>query len=70
MDTERKWDLLLDAAQSVGQFPVNLRDMGVDFYSCTGHKWLLGGWGTGMLYVKDEWIDKLVKVAEKEAKAQ
>jgi len=47
------------AAQSAGQFPVDLRDIDVDFYACTGHKWLLGGWGTGIFYVKTEWIPKL-----------
>lgn len=49
----------LDAAQSAGQFAVDLRDMNADFYACTGHKWLLGGWGTGMLYVRNDWIERL-----------
>jgi selenocysteine lyase/cysteine desulfurase len=48
-----------DAAQSAGQFPINLKEMDCDFYSCTGHKWLLGGWGTGTLYVKRERIPDL-----------
>ena len=56
---ERGVPVALDAAQSAGQFPVNLREMDCDFYSCTGHKWLLGGWGTGMLYVKRDWVDRL-----------
>ena len=51
--------VVFDAAQSAGQFPVDLRDMDCDFYACTGHKWLLGGWGTGMLYVKKDWITRL-----------
>jgi selenocysteine lyase/cysteine desulfurase len=51
--------VVFDAAQSAGQFPVDLRDMDCDFYACTGHKWLLGGWGTGMLYVKDDWTTRL-----------
>jgi selenocysteine lyase/cysteine desulfurase len=51
--------VILDAAQSAGQFPIDLRDIDVDFYACTGHKWLLGGWGTGIFYVKKEWIPKL-----------
>lgn len=41
-----------DGAQSIGQFEVNLKDMGCDFYAGTGHKWVLGGWGVGMLYIK------------------
>ena len=51
--------VLLDAAQSAGQFPINLRDMDCDFYACTGHKWLLGGWGTGIFYIKRDWIKRL-----------
>ena len=49
----------LDAAQSAGQFPIDLRDMDCDFYAGTGHKWLLGGWGTGFFYVKRDWVDRL-----------
>ena len=41
-------------AQSIGQFEVNLKDMGCDFYAGTGHKWVLGGWGVGLLYLKKE----------------
>jgi len=55
----RNIPVILDAAQSAGQFPVDLRNIDVDFYACTGHKWLLGGWGTGIFYVKKEWIPKL-----------
>ena len=39
--------VLFDGAQSVGQIPVNLRDIGCDFYAFTGHKWLMGSLGTG-----------------------
>lgn len=47
----RSVPVLLDGAQSVGQFPVDLREIDVDWYACTGHKWLLGGWGTSIFYV-------------------
>jgi len=56
---QRGVPVAFDAAQSVGQFPIDLREMDCDFYSCTGHKWLLGGWGTGFFYVKRDWIDQL-----------
>ena len=49
----------LDAAQSAGQFQVDLRDMDCDFYAGTGHKWLLGGWGTGFFYAKRDWVERL-----------
>lgn len=56
---ERDVPVALDAAQSAGQFPIDLRDMDCDFYAGTGHKWLLGGWGTGYFYVRRDWIDRL-----------
>jgi L-cysteine/cystine lyase len=46
--------LLVDAAQSVGALPLNLTDLGVDFYAFTGHKWLGGPAGAGGLYVRPE----------------
>jgi L-cysteine/cystine lyase len=48
----RSRQLLLDAAQSVGSIPLNLEELGVDFYAFTGHKWLCGPEGTGGLYVR------------------
>ncbi len=45
--------VLVDGAQSAGLLPLNLPDTGVDFYGCTGHKWLCGASGVGFLYVKD-----------------
>jgi L-cysteine/cystine lyase len=46
--------LLIDAAQSVGALPLNLTELGVDFYAFTGHKWLCGPAGVGGLYVRPE----------------
>jgi selenocysteine lyase/cysteine desulfurase len=48
--------LLLDAAQSIGQIPVNVRELGCDFCAFPGHKWLLGPAATGALYVRKELI--------------
>lgn len=42
---------LLDGAQSVGQFLVSPRELGPDFMTGNGHKWLCGPKGTGFLYV-------------------
>lgn len=44
--------VVVDAAQSAGQVPVNLRDLGVDVYAMAGQKWLCGPEGTGLLYVR------------------
>ncbi|KAB8318035.1 aminotransferase class V-fold PLP-dependent enzyme [Tolypothrix campylonemoides VB511288] len=46
--------LLIDAAQSVGLLPLNLTELGADFYAFTGHKWLCGPEGVGGLYVRPE----------------
>ena len=48
--------ILVDAAQSVGCLPLNLTELGADFYAFTGHKWLCGPEGIGGLYVRpDAW---------------
>jgi selenocysteine lyase/cysteine desulfurase len=51
--------VLVDAAQSVGQMPVNVREMGCDFLAFPGHKWLLGPAGTGVLYIRRELVPHL-----------
>ncbi|MBD2184354.1 aminotransferase class V-fold PLP-dependent enzyme [Planktothrix sp. FACHB-1355] len=51
--------LLIDAAQSVGLLPVNLTELGVDFYAFTGHKWWCGPEGVGGLYVRPEASESL-----------
>ncbi|MEZ4869599.1 MAG: aminotransferase class V-fold PLP-dependent enzyme [Caldilineaceae bacterium] len=42
---------LIDGAQAVGQFPVDLRQLDADFYIGSGHKWLLGPSGIGYIHV-------------------
>ncbi|MDQ0113170.1 aminotransferase class V-fold PLP-dependent enzyme [Paenibacillus harenae] len=43
--------LLVDAAQSAGILPVDVRGMGIDLLAFPGHKGLLGPQGTGGLYI-------------------
>ncbi|MFM9116903.1 MAG: aminotransferase class V-fold PLP-dependent enzyme [Planctomycetota bacterium] len=43
--------LLVDAAQSVGQWPLQVSSIGPDLIAAPGHKSLLGPIGTGWLYV-------------------
>ena len=43
---------LVDAAQTIGHYPVNVNDMAVDFLAFPGHKGLMGPLGTGALYIR------------------
>jgi len=43
--------ILLDAYQSNGQIPIDVRGLGVDFLTSGGLKWLCGGPGIAYLYV-------------------
>ncbi|MFB6074570.1 MAG: aminotransferase class V-fold PLP-dependent enzyme [Haloarculaceae archaeon] len=51
--------VLVDAVQSVGQHPVDVTEWGADFVAGAGHKWLLGVWGSGVLYVAPDAHDRL-----------
>jgi L-cysteine/cystine lyase len=50
---------MVDAAQSLGMLPLNLVELGVDFYAFTGHKWWCGPAGIGGLYVRPEMREDL-----------
>jgi len=46
----KKVRLCLDAAQTVGCFPVDVKKLKCDFMAFTGSKWLCGPMGTGIFY--------------------
>ena len=48
--------VVVDGAQSVGQFPVDVAALGCDFYVGSGHKWLLGPRGIGYVCVATDRI--------------
>jgi selenocysteine lyase/cysteine desulfurase len=43
--------VLVDAVQVPGQMPLDVTEWGADAVAAAGHKWLLGVWGGGFLYV-------------------
>ena len=50
--------VVYDGAHPPGMMPVDLHTLGCDFYATSGHKWLLGPKGTGLVYVRKEMLDE------------
>jgi selenocysteine lyase/cysteine desulfurase len=44
---------VVDGAHALGMLDLSLGELGCDFYSASGHKWLNGPPGTGILYIRD-----------------
>ena len=51
--------VLLDAAQSLGHLPVDVKQLGCDLLAAPGHKGLCGPLGTGVLYVHPNVADEV-----------
>jgi L-cysteine/cystine lyase len=51
--------VLVDGAQAVGTIPVDVADLGCDFYTVSAQKWLLGPAATGALYVRRDRFEDL-----------
>jgi L-cysteine/cystine lyase len=59
---ERGVPLLVDGAQGAGHVAVDVQELGCDFYTVSGQKWLMGPSGTGALYVNRDYREKLQPV--------
>jgi selenocysteine lyase/cysteine desulfurase len=45
---------IVDGAQAAGAIKVNVKELGCHAYATSGHKWLMGPKGTGLLYLSKE----------------
>jgi isopenicillin-N epimerase len=50
---------VVDGAHINGQFPARLAELGCDYYAGSPHKWLFAPAGCGILYVREEMLDRL-----------
>jgi len=50
--------VLVDGAQSAPRMPVNVQDLGCDFFACSSHK-MYGPMGVGLLYGRESLLDQM-----------
>jgi len=50
--------VLIDGAQSLPHLPINVQDLGCDFFACSGHK-LLAPMGIGVLWARRELLEEM-----------
>ena len=50
-----------DVIQGAGAIPIDVRSMGIDFAACGAYKWLMGDFGFGFLYVREDLQDAVVR---------
>ena len=50
--------VMIDAAQAIQHFPIDVQELDVDFMAFSGHK-LYGPTGIGVLYGKEQWLNDL-----------
>jgi selenocysteine lyase/cysteine desulfurase len=52
--------LYADIIQAAGAVPIDVAAMGIDFAACGAYKWLMGDFGFGFLYVREDLQEKVV----------
>ena len=50
-----------DIIQAAGNTPIDVRATGVDFCACSTFKWLMGDFGIGFLYVREDLLERVVR---------
>ena len=60
IEKAHQWDIpvLIDGAQSIPHFPINVSTMDCDFFVFSGHK-IFGPTGVGVLYGKEKWLREM-----------
>lgn len=59
---------VVDGAQALGHVKVDVRAIGCHAYAASGHKWLLGPKGTGLLYVSTDAEDRIQPIQREEGR--
>lgn len=59
MATAKGVPVLVDGAHALGQIDVRISDLGCTFYAANLHKWLMAPVGCGMLYIRNDWIERV-----------
>ncbi|MDP9050299.1 MAG: aminotransferase class V-fold PLP-dependent enzyme, partial [Acidobacteriota bacterium] len=60
---------VVDGAQALGGVPVDVKALGCHVYATSGHKWLLGPKGTGLLYLSEELGNSIDPIALQSGRA-
>ncbi|CAE8612037.1 unnamed protein product [Polarella glacialis] len=47
--------LVVDATQSLGVVPIDVKACGIDWLACSVHKWLFGPYGLSLVYASERW---------------
>lgn len=55
---EQAIPFIVDATQSLGAMPIDVRTIGMDVLIASNYKWMNAGFGTGIAYFSDEFLKK------------
>ncbi|HEY0299089.1 MAG TPA: aminotransferase class V-fold PLP-dependent enzyme, partial [Arachidicoccus sp.] len=58
MCKEKNVWLIVDATQSLGGVEINLSTLPLDVFIASNYKWMNAGFGTGILYINNEFLEK------------
>lgn len=50
---------MVDGAHMLGQIPMRISDLGCDYFAASPHKWMFAPAGSGLLYVREENLERL-----------